>query len=268
MHNHASIAVKPTTAGPIVVKIGGNTGDPVPLFRAIAARVAAGAPVVLVHGGGPEIDRWLAERGFGTTRIDGLRVTDAATLAVTEAVLAGLVNKRLVRAASLQGIRAVGVSGADAALLTADPADNRALGYVGETCVADPALLWALLRAGYTPVVAPVAVSRAGDSALNVNADRAAAAIAAALRAGALLFVTDVDHVRRDPADPATAIAALDAAGARAFLRTCQGGMRPKLAAAIEALEAGVETCVVGDAGVLAGIGTRICRMLSPSRTP
>ncbi|HVA27018.1 MAG TPA: acetylglutamate kinase [Candidatus Baltobacteraceae bacterium] len=234
------------------------------ILQEVAALVARGTPVVLVHGGGPEIDRWLAERSIPTARIEGNRVTDAATLAITEAVLCGTLNKRLVRQCAALGLDAVGISGQDGRLLTARPAANRALGFVGEIVACDPVVLLHLLAAGYTPVVAPLAASVDGTTALNVNADLAAAAIAGALRARAFVMVTNVPRVLRDVNDPHSGIDHLTLDEARAFASSgaCDGGMKPKIDAAIVAVENGASASYIGGpssiGAALAGAGTRV----------
>jgi acetylglutamate kinase len=232
----------------IVLKYGGNAmgaadaADPV--LDAVAALRVAGERVVLVHGGGPAIDAALAERGLEGERIGGLRSTSAAALEVVEAVLSATVNKALVRALLRRGVAAAGVSGQDGGLLRArrvDPHEGRSLGFVGETGAVDASMLTALLEAGFTPVVAPLALAEDGASALNVNADTAAGLIAAALKADVYAVVTNVERVRRRLADPASELAALDAAAARAFLAdgTFDGGMRPKMQSVLRALEGG-----------------------------
>jgi acetylglutamate kinase len=258
----------------IVLKYGGNAmvdqaADP--LLDDIAERVAAGDRVVLVHGGGPQIDVELAERHIATVRVDGLRVTDEATLAVTERVLCGTVNKALVRSLLRRGTAAAGISGQDGALLVARAAsarDGSSLGYVGEIAEVRPGILTGLLAAGFVPVVAPLAVSADGGSALNVNADTAAGAIAGALGADAYVVVTNIERVRRDLADPASGIARLTTAEARGFLDdgTFDGGMRPKMESALDALARGARSAVVSGQGpgalgrALAGDGTTIVR--------
>jgi acetylglutamate kinase len=256
----------------IVLKYGGNamaaSGDD-PLLDDIAARGAAGDRVVLVHGGGPQIDAELAHRGIVPTRVDGLRVTDSATLEATERVLCGDVNKSLVRALLRRGVAAAGISGQDGALLVARPMKARngaPLGFVGEIVDVRPAILQGLLGAGLTPVVAPLAVTADGASALNVNADTAAGALAGALHADAYVVVTNVERVRRDAADPASGIARLTAAEARAFLAdgTFDGGMRPKIESALDALARGARAVFVCGPGrgalerALAGNGTTV----------
>jgi len=240
-----------------------------PLLDDVAERVRAGDQVVLVHGGGPQIDAALAERGIAPPRIDGLRVTDAATLAVTEYVLCGTVNKALVRALLRRRVRAVGISGQDAGLLTARAAFGRngeALGFVGEIVTVRLAALEGLLAAQAVPVVAPLGISEDGTTALNINADTAAGAIAGALGADVYLVVTNVDRVRRVASDPATGIEHLSIHEARTFLQdgTFDGGMRPKMESALDALARGARRAVVcgSGAGALAralrGDGTTI----------
>ncbi len=247
-NNYAS----PLDRHPIVVKYGGNAlpaeDQPADLVLAeIAGLAADGTPVVLVHGGGPEIDRWLRDRGRDTERIDGLRVTDSVTLEVTEAVLCGTLNKRIVRGLAALGVHAVGISGEDGATITAEPSANRALGFVGDACTSDPRLVLALLQAGYVPVVAPLAMQRDAATALNVNADLAAAALAAALHAHAFVMITNVSRVLRNPPDPASAIDRLTVGEARAFAASpsCSGGMRPKIDAAVAAVTGGARAAYI-----------------------
>jgi len=255
----------------IVLKYGGNAmvdADD-PLLDDIARRVAAGDRVVLVHGGGPQIDAALAERGIVGTRVAGLRVTDAATLAVTESVLCGTVNKALVRALARRGVAAAGISGQDGMLLVARPApavDDVSLGFVGDVITVRPEVLHALLAANIVPVVAPLGIAEDAATAYNVNADTAAGAIAGALRADAYVVVTNVDRVRRDVHDAASGIERLTVREARAYLAdgTFDGGMKPKMASALHALGAGARTAIVAGTGpgaldrALAGGGTTI----------
>jgi acetylglutamate kinase len=257
----------------IVLKYGGNAmGAPEaadPLLDEIAERVSEGDRVVLVHGGGPQIDAELARRGIATTRVGGLRVTDRATLDATESVLCGSVNKGLVRALLRRGVRAAGISGQDGALLVAraaDPVDGVPLGFVGEIVATNPTIVNGLLAAGLTPVVAPLGVAADGGTAYNVNADTAAGAIAGALEADAFVVVTNVDRVRRVLDDPSTGIARLTVAEARAYLAdgTFDGGMRPKMASALHALSSGARSAVIAGSGphalrrALTGGGTTV----------
>ncbi|HEX3672348.1 MAG TPA: acetylglutamate kinase [Candidatus Cybelea sp.] len=221
---------------------GGAAEDP--LLCEIAGLCASGARVVVVHGGGPEIDAALALRNIETERIDGMRVTDGATLGVVEATLCGTLNKRLVRAALALGLPAVGVSGEDGAMLAARRAvgaSGRDLGYVGEIAETDVRVVRNLLDGGFLPIVAPLAVSREDWRPYNVNADLAAAAIAAALRADAFILATNVSRVRRDPQDASSGIDALTADEALRFIASdaCRSSMKPKLQAAAEGVANG-----------------------------
>ncbi|MGZ6120391.1 MAG: acetylglutamate kinase [Vulcanimicrobiaceae bacterium] len=257
----------------IVVKYGGNAmggGADDALLTEIDALRAARHQVVLVHGGGPEIDRALDARGIVSERVDGLRVTDAETLEVTEAVLCATLNKRIVRACLRRGIAAVGISGEDGALLTAAKAHhpNGDLGYVGTISSVNPQPLQALLRAGFVPVVAPLAISEDASHAYNVNADTSAGAIAAALGADAFIALTNVERVLRDPANPSTAISLLSLPEAQAFSTSsgCQSSMRPKMQAAIAAVVGGASRAYIcaakpnAIAGALAGNATIVTR--------
>jgi acetylglutamate kinase len=247
----------------VVVKYGGNAmggASDAALFQELAELRAAAHAVILVHGGGPEIDEALSRRGLATRRIDGLRVTDEQALEVTEAVLCATANKRLVRLCLQHGIPAVGISGQDGALVRvrrASSASGGDLGFVGEIVAVDPAPLVALLQAGYLPVVSPIAVDEGARHAYNVNADTVAGAIAGALKANAYIALTNVDRVLRDPADPATAIERLSVADALHFASSdaCASGMKPKMLAAIDAVTAGAQRAYICSAkpGAIAG---------------
>ena len=234
----------------LVFKYGGNamawaaSGVADPLLAEVATLWQAGEAIVLVHGGGPEIDAALARRGIATARIAGQRVTDEATLEVTEAVLCGSINKRIVRELLALGVRAAGVSGQDAGTLIAQRAlgeNGEDLGFVGEIVAVDTRLIQTLLSAGYLPVIAPLALARGADHAYNVNADLAAGAIAAALRARAFVLVTNVPRVLRDLDDPASGIERLTPDEAASFARSnaCRSSMKPKLLAAANAARDG-----------------------------
>ncbi len=234
------------------------------LLREIAELMASGQRVVLVHGGGPEIDRALAERAIATRRVDGLRVTDEHVLKVTEAVLSGTVNKALVRSCYALGIPAVGLCGQDGAVLVCQP-ERASLGYVGKVVRVNCGALESLTSAGFLPVLAPLGIAADGSTAYNVNADTAAGAIAAALGADALLLVTDVARVLRDWRDPASGIDRMTVAQAARFhdSTACRQSMKPKVAAALAAARAGAASyiCAPGErtiAAALAGNATRI----------
>ena len=189
------------TSSIVVVKIGGSTlGAHDSSLADIVAMQHQGMRPVVVHGGGSAITQWMAKLGIRAEFVDGLRVTDAASLEVVAAVLAGLINKQLV--ALLLGLKgkAVGFSGADGALLQGS-IERPNLGFVaGNTLEVDPGPVHALLERAYIPVIAPLAVQQSADGSegcqlLNVNADTAAGAIAVALGASHLVFLTDVDGV-------------------------------------------------------------------------
>jgi acetylglutamate kinase len=237
----------------VVLKYGGNAMSPgvdAALFHEIAELRAAGHAVILVHGGGPEIDEALRARGIVTERVDGLRVTDETALEVAEAVLCATANKRLVRTCLQHGIPAVGVSGQDGGLIKARQKlspSGQSLGFVGEVVKVDPAPLKALLHAGYLPIVSPIAVDEAGQHAYNVNADTVAGAIAAAMKADAYIALTNVERVLRDPADPSSAIDALSLEDAQRFAQSdaCASGMKPKMLAAIDAVRRGASRAYI-----------------------
>jgi len=179
---------------PVVVKIGGNAlGPEDTTFRDAVALQRSGVPVVIVHGGGATITKWLEKQGVATTFVRGRRVTDEAGLEVVTAVLCGLTNKALVAAINAVGGRAVGISGVDAGTVLARVEDPD-LGRVGEVESVAPALVRHLLDGGFIPVIAPVSLESPAASGrlLNVNADTVAAAVAGALNAERLVFLTDV----------------------------------------------------------------------------
>ena len=235
-------------AAPItVIKIGGSTlGNHDTSLDDIAALHTAGRRFVLVHGGGTTISEWLERHGIESRFVRGLRVTDAATLDVVVAVLAGLVNKRLVAELSAKGARAIGLSGVDAAVLRARRYDPE-LGFVGEVTKVDGVGITAVVESGAIAVLAPIAVEVTGErlqpQLLNVNADTAAGQIAAALPAERLVFLTDVAGVM----DASGAVrATLTPAEARELIdgQVAKGGMIPKLEAALVADSAGVATLI------------------------
>ena len=250
----------------IVLKYGGNAlappDSPDPLLDEVAERVKHGDTIVLVHGGGPQIDAELSAKGIGAERVAGLRVTDEAALEATERVLCASINKALVRALLRRGLEAVGISGEDGGTLVARkmaPIEGRSLGFVGEISTVRTHLLAVLLDAGFTPVVAPLAVSTDALTALNVNADTAAGALAGALCADLYVVITNVDRVRSNAGDPATGLDALDVATARALLAAgnFDGGMAPKISSVIDALERGAKRAIVCGAGPAALAGAQ-----------
>ena len=229
----------------ILIKIGGSTlSSEDTSFGDVAALQRQGARPVIVHGGGPAITSWMAKLGIHAEFVRGLRVTDGPSLEVATAVLAGLINKQLVSEMQNVGVNAVGVSGADGGLLRGRITDPE-LGFVAGELEADASLIECLTDAGYVPVVAPVA-SSADDAGqlLNVNADSAAGALAVALGAQRLVFLTDVDGILN--AD-GRLIKRVPLATGEELLHSgiVKGGMLPKLEACILAARAGVKAGIV-----------------------
>lgn len=232
----------------ILVKIGGSTlGFDDTSFDDIAELQRRGAKPVIVHGGGPAITSWMAKLGIRAEFVRGLRVTDEPSLEVAAAVLAGLINKQLVAALQAAGAKVIGLSGADANLLRGTVTDSR-LGFVAGSLDVDPSAVKALLDAGYAPVIAPIAVdaSDAGQL-LNVNADSAAGAIAAAIGAQHLVFLTDVDGILDANG---RLIERVPLASGEQLVNSgiVKGGMIPKLEACIEARTAGAKASIVNGA--------------------
>ncbi len=222
----------------LVVKIGGSTlGAQDTTLEDVVALQRRGVRPVVVHGGGALISEWLKAHGVPSRFQRGLRVTDARTLDVVVAVLAGLVNKRLVAALAAAGGRAAGMSGADGGLFKARLLDEK-LGYVGEVAEVDTRPLLDLLEGGFVPVVAPIAVEWRGeapaDQLLNINADTAAGAVATALAARWLVFLTDVPGIRGEDGETVSTLSAAQAA-TLTEAGVIQGGMIPKVEACLQA---------------------------------
>jgi len=227
-----------------VVKLGGSILEPAPaagLLAALARARAAGAELVLVHGGGKALNGLLARLGVESEFRQGLRVTSAATLRAAVMAFAGEVNTQLVGGLNAAGVRAVGLTGLDGECVRAR-AEQPELGAVGTVTAVQAGLLRTLLGAGYTPVLAPLASDGAGG-ALNVNADQFAAAVAAAWGAERLLFATDVAGVL-DGAGAPLAQVTLAELEAMAAGRAISGGMLPKADACRLALRAAAATRV------------------------
>jgi acetylglutamate kinase len=227
----------------VVVKLGGTTLAEQRQVLAEVAGVARTRPVVLVHGGGKRMTDWLERLGVPTRFEGGLRVTDAAALEVAAAVLRGVVNTELVTALRAAGCDAVGLSGVDGGLLTGRRLPD--VGLVATVTGVRRELLEGLLAAGHVPVIAPLALDEAG-SVCNVNADDAAAGIAAGLGARQLVLMTDVDGIR-DAAG--RRLPSITAAQARALIAdgTIGGGMIPKVTAALAALSWDGAEAIVAD---------------------
>jgi acetylglutamate kinase len=232
-----------------VVKIGGAVlGDAAWLSRFAAAAASARSPLVIVHGGGPDITALSDRLGIQVRWHEGRRVTPPEALDVVAMVLNGRVNKKIVSALLSAGVDAIGLSGIDGSLLRADVMENGALGRVGCVTSVRTSLVRGLLQSGHMLVVSPISLDAAGEP-LNVNADDAAAAMAAWLGATELLYLTDVPGVR----DAAGVRPRLDAAEAMTLIDAgiATGGMGIKLSAALSALDRGVPAVRIGDARVL-----------------
>lgn len=250
-----------------VIKIGGNELENEQFVRGLVAAVAAlETPAVLVHGGGRAIATWQQRLGLEPVKVDGLRVTDADSLAVAEMVLSGRVNKRLVAALLAAGVQAVGLSGVDGGLLRCRRKSHPTvdLGFVGEIVEVNAGLLRGLLGQGLTPVISPISLGPGDGSGeaqvYNVNADEAAGAIAAALGAGTLTFLSNVPGVLDLQGRP---LPALTAAGTATLIAegVIREGMVPKVNAALDVLSRGVGSARIVDlAGLANGGGTVFTR--------
>ena len=235
----------------IVVKYGGNAMIDDTLKAQVMEDVVLlaliGVKVVLVHGGGPEINGLMEKLGKKPEFVDGLRVTDAETMDIVQMVLAGKVNKTLVNLLENKGGRAVGLSGMDGRLIEAVQKDPR-LGFVGEVVKIHPAPITDLLEKGYIPVVSTIGCDRAGN-AYNINGDTAAAYIAGSLGAERMLLMTDIAGILRDKNDPSSLIPEITVDEA-AHLReqgVISGGMIPKVDCCVKAINAGVKRVVIMD---------------------
>jgi acetylglutamate kinase len=228
----------------VVVKYGGNAlggGSTLAGFATdIVLMRSVGMRPVVVHGGGPQIGELMERLGKKPEFRDGLRVTDAETLDIARMVLVGKVNRDIVSAINVHGPLAVGVSGEDAGLIQAAQRDPE-LGFVGDISEVKPELLVRLLAQDLVPVVATIGSDETGQ-AYNINADTAAAAIAVALEAQKLVFLTDVEGIRADRADPSSLLSQLSAHDLGALIEkgAVGAGMIPKAQAALDAVGGGV----------------------------
>ena len=259
----------------IVVKYGGNAMISQELRQAVISDIVllslVGIRVVVVHGGGPEINQMLERLGKEPKFVDGLRRTDQEAMEVVQQVLCGQVNKDLVAILNRLGGRAVGLCGLDGGLLQARKLDEKH-GLVGQVCQVDPRPLTDALGGGYIPVVATVAQGMDEAVTYNVNADTAAAKLAVALEAEKLILLTDVRGLLRDPADESTLIPELQLSSVPALVRegVISGGMIPKVDCCVEAVRSGVQSAVILDGRVAhsllielltdAGIGTMLVK--------
>jgi len=247
----------------IVVKYGGHamgTGLPKEFAEDIVLMKQTGANPIVVHGGGPQIGAMLKKLNIPSTFVDGLRVTDAATMEIVEMILSGTINKQIVQGINAAGGRAVGVSGKDGNLIVArkaartkiDPSTNKQveidLGFVGEPERVDVQMLRTIMNTDLIPVVAPIGVGKGGET-YNINADTVAGAVAGAMAAQRLVLLTDVEGVLDKDGK---LIPHLTVSQARALIAdgTISGGMIPKIETAIDAVLGGVRAAAILDGRV------------------
>jgi acetylglutamate kinase len=255
----------------IVIKYGGAAMRDEELREAFARDVVllkyVGMNPVIVHGGGPEITHYMERMGMEVKFVEGLRVSDAETVEVAKMVLLGKINSDILVRLNRHGQPAVGLGGEDGALFEVKPVANAAdVGFVGEIEKVNVDVIDHIAE-DYVPVIASVGTDREGAS-YNVNADEAAGKVAAAMPAHKAIFLTDVDGWLRDSDDPESRISTATADEVRSALAGIEGGMRPKLAACVEAIAGGVEAAHIVDGRrshtlllelfTDAGIGTKI----------
>ena len=260
----------------IVVKYGGSAMVDENLKKRVIEDVTllklVGFKPIIVHGGGKEISRWVSKVGMEPKFINGLRVTDEPTMELAEMVL-GKVNKELVQMVESLGVRAIGLSGKDGGLLnvTKKYSNGEDIGYVGEIQKVNADILWDLLDKDSLPIVCPIGLDDSFHT-YNINADDAACAIARAMNAEKLAFLTDIEGVYKDPNDPSTLISELQISEAKEFIEKgyIGGGMLPKLNNCIDAIENGVSRvhildgriphCLLLEIFTNKGIGTAILK--------
>ena len=238
----------------VVIKYGGNAMVNYQLKEQVMEDIVLlwliGVRVVLVHGGGPEINELMNRLGKKAVFVDGLRVTDKETVDIVQMVLAGKVNKTLVNLLETKGGKSVGLSGMDGRLIECTQKDER-LGYVGEIVNINIQPVEDLLAGGYIPVISTLGCDRAGNT-YNINGDTAAAHIAGALNAERLILMTDIAGLLQDKDDPTTLIPSLTVSQARLLQSQgiISGGMIPKVECCIDAIQAGVKHVVMMDGRV------------------
>ena len=240
----------------VVVKYGGNAMVNPQLKEAVMSDIVllslVGIKVVLVHGGGPEITQTLSSMGKESKFIDGLRCTDEETIKVVQMVLCGKTNKDLVRLLQQNNGRAIGMCGVDGRMIQAKKLESDPdLGYVGEITKIDPAPILDVLEKGYIPVIATIGCDEEGN-VYNINADLAAARIAAQLKAENLISMTDVAGLLRDKEDPSSLISVVKVSEVPALIQQeiVSGGMIPKVNCCVEAVRRGVKRAFIIDGRV------------------
>lgn len=235
----------------VAVKYGGNAMVDETLKQQVMEDIALlwliGVKVVLIHGGGPEINEMMKKLGKEPEFVNGLRVTDKETVDIVQMVLAGKVNKTLVTLLQMKGGHAVGLSGMDGGIIEASVKDER-LGYVGKITKVRSKPITDLLEKNYIPVISTVASDKMGNT-YNINGDTAAAYIAGAMGAERLIMMTDVAGILRDKDDPSTLIPRVTLSDAKELYDSgiISGGMIPKVDCCIEAIKAGVKDVTIMD---------------------
>jgi acetylglutamate kinase len=238
----------------VVIKYGGNAMINETLKQQVMEDIVLlhliGVKVVLVHGGGPEINELMAKLGKKAEFVDGLRVTDKETVDIVQMVLAGKVNKTLVNLLEMKGGKAMGISGMDGRLIQADFKDQR-LGYVGKITGVNIEPVTDLIEKGYIPVISTIGCDKNGN-AFNINGDTAAAFIAGALQAERLIMMTDIAGILKDKDDPTTLIPSMTVSEAKQLYKegVISGGMIPKVDCCIEAINEGVKKVIIMDGTV------------------
>lgn len=260
----------------IVVKYGGSAMVDENLKKQVIQDCTllklVGFKPVIVHGGGKEISRWVEKAGMTPEFINGLRVTDEATMEIAEMVL-NRVNKSLVQMVESLGVHAIGISGKDGKLIEVDKklSNGQDIGFVGEVKKVNPEILYDLLEKDFLPIICPIGVDDDFNT-YNINADDAACAIAKAIAAEKLAFLTDIEGVCKDPSDKTTLISEMSISEAKKLIEDgfIGGGMLPKLKNCIDAVESGVNRVHILDGRVAhclllefftnRGIGTALIR--------
>ena len=243
--------IKKYSGKTVVIKYGGNAMINEELKQQVMEDIALlwliGVKIVLVHGGGPEINDLMTRLNKKVEFVDGLRVTDKETVDIVQMVLAGKINKTLVNLIQMKGGHAVGLSGIDGGIIEATVKDER-LGFVGEITKIRTQPITDLLEKNYIPVVSTIASDRMGNT-YNINGDTAAAYLAGALGAERLIMMTDIAGILMDKDDPSTLIPSITVTHAKKLYDQgiISGGMIPKVDCCIEALEHGVNNVVIMD---------------------
>ncbi|MDK2805835.1 acetylglutamate kinase [Thermoanaerobacterium thermosaccharolyticum] len=245
--------IKKFSGATVVIKYGGNAMIDCKIKKMVMQDVVllkfVGLNPVIVHGGGPDINKMLESLNIESKFINGLRVTDEKTMEVVEMVLTGKINKEIVSMLNEIGGKAIGISGKDGKLLVAEKdTTNGDIGYVGKIEEVNIDVIKMMLDKGYIPVIAPCAVGKDGKT-YNVNADTAAGKIAEALKAEKFILLTDVEGILSDVNDKSSVISRIDLDTAKELLTTGQitGGMIPKLKCCIQAVENGVKRAHIID---------------------